>query len=120
MMRIVVVAAVLMSACESYVCTLSVEPSVVVEIYDRATGVPVAAGARGFIRDGQYQDSLKSYSGLGDGTITALAAGTERAGVYAVHVENPAYLPWDTVGVVVRSDRCHVRTARIVARLIPR
>ena len=114
---LIIVGCVIVSGCEDYACTLSVERSVIVDVFDAETGAPAAAASRGFIRQGAFRDTLEAYSGRGDGTLTSLAAGWERAGIYNVHIENPAYQSWDTTGVVVRSGQCHVRTARIAARL---
>jgi hypothetical protein len=41
----------------------------------------------------------------------------ERAGRYVVQIEADGYLPWDTVGVRVGEDDCHVRTATFTAAL---
>jgi hypothetical protein len=47
------------------------------------------------------------------------AGASERAGRYAVRVTKPGYRPWDTTGVVVTGDRCHVQTVRLDVRLQP-
>ena len=47
------------------------------------------------------------------------AGASERAGRYSVRVTKAGYRPWDTTGVVVTSDECHVRTVRLDVRLRP-
>src|SRR5687767_15677047 len=110
---------IVLAGCEPLTCTLVVERNVVVEVFDASTGVPAAAGARGWIRDGSHQDTLEAYGQLADLTPVSLAAGYERPGVYQVHIEKQGYVPWDTAGVVVKPGTCHVHTAKITARLRP-
>lgn len=113
--------AIALSGCDDDgMCLLHVERSISVEVYDAVTGEPAAAGSRGFIRDGSFTDTLDMAAFRADGRQIGLAGGWERPGIYDVHIENPAYVPWDTSGVVVKSGPCHVRPARITARLTPR
>lgn len=101
------------------ICTLSVDPGIVVTIRDATDGNPLAATARGVVRDGTFSDSLRPYGGLGDGTLTSRAAADERTGVYSVTVEHPGYAPWERVGVRVRPGECHVQAAELTADLEP-
>jgi hypothetical protein len=43
----------------------------------------------------------------------------ERAGRFALRVRKVGYRPWDTTGVVVTRDRCHVQTLRLDIQLVP-
>jgi hypothetical protein len=43
----------------------------------------------------------------------------ERAGRFGLRVTRAGYRPWDTAGVVVTRDVCHVRTIRLAVRLAP-
>ena len=101
-------------------CGASIEPAVVVEIQDARTGVPLAEGARGVVRDGAYVDSLRPHAMRGPAPFVLLsrAAALERPGIYSVTVAAPGYKTWTLHGVVVRADECHVRTRRVHAGLL--
>ena len=101
------------------ICTLSVDPGIVVTIRDATNGKSLAGTARGVVRDGEFSDSLRPYGGLGDGTLVSRAAADERPGVYTVTVEHPGYAPWERVGVRVRPGECHVQAAELMADLQP-
>lgn len=62
--------------------------------------------ANGFVRDGDYIDSLRVRNGV------AWAA-EERAGTYEIVVRKDGYMEWSQDGVVVTRDRCHVQTVRL-------
>jgi hypothetical protein len=102
---------------EPFACTANVAPGVVVEIRDGFDGTPLAATARGAVREGTYVDSLRAYGGLGNGTLVSRAAAPERPGVYSVTVEHAGYLAWQRDGVRVRAGQCHVETVQLVADL---
>lgn len=101
------------------ICTLSVDPGIIVTIRDATDGSPIAATARGLVRDGTFSDSLRPFGGLGDGTLISRAAADERPGVYTVTVEHLGYAPWQRIGVRVRPGECHVASAQLTADLQP-
>jgi hypothetical protein len=103
---------------DGLVCTTSVEPAIVVEIRDDGDDAPLAAGARGAVRDGAYVDSLRPYGGTGQGDLLSRAAADERSGTYMIEVVHPGYATWTQGGVQVVGDACHVATVRLVARLL--
>jgi hypothetical protein len=45
------------------------------------------------------------------------AAAFERRGVYTVDLQVTGYYPWDTSGIAVSRDECHVRTVNLSAAL---
>lgn len=100
------------------VCTTSVEPGVVVEVYHAETGEPAAEGARGWVREGAYVDSLRA-SGSRDGQLYSLAGAWERAGTYEVQVEKEGFSAWTREDVEVDEGECHVRTVELRADLLP-
>jgi hypothetical protein len=102
---------------DGLVCTTSVEPAIVVEIRDAADATPLAAGARGVVRDGAYTDSLRPYGSTIEGDMLTRAAADERAGTYAVEVTHPGYGTWQQLGVRVTRGGCHVETVNLVAEL---
>ncbi|MDF3052964.1 MAG: hypothetical protein K0S19_1069 [Geminicoccaceae bacterium] len=103
--------AVLTQACTEPGCTLVAVPGVVVEIRDSIDGTPLAATARGVVREGAYTDSLQ-LAGAGTDALVRSAA-YERAGVYTVIVEHEGYAQWRQDGVWVRGDDCHVETEHL-------
>jgi hypothetical protein len=106
---------------EPAACTADIRPAVAVTVQDAQTQDYLGVEPRGVARDGNYQDSLRVWST----TLTlppqvvSLAAADERRGVYTVELEADGYEPWDTAGVLVSSDECHVRTATFTAFLQP-
>lgn len=102
---------------EPYACTASVEPGIVVEIVDGETGEPIAASARGVVRDGVVQDSLAPNGFTHEGVMVSRSAAHEREGTYAVFVSHPDYELWAREGVRVREGKCHVETVTLRADL---
>jgi hypothetical protein len=51
--------------------------------------------------------------------IVSMVGAYERAGTYLVQLETEGYQPWDTSGVQVFSDECHVQTVVFTAALDP-
>ncbi|MFW6040040.1 MAG: hypothetical protein ACOC9N_03075 [Gemmatimonadota bacterium] len=100
------------------VCTTSVEPGIVVEVYHADTGEPAAEGARGRVRDGTFSDSLWVH-GARDGRLHSLAGAWERAGTYEVEVVKEGFLTWTREDVEVEEGECHVRTVELRADLVP-
>lgn len=114
------VATILIVGCditEPYTCTASVEPGIVVEIVDGDTGEPIAASARGVVRDGVFQDSLAPAGFTYEGVMVSRQAAHEREGTYAVFVSHPDYELWAREGVRVREGKCHVETVELRAEL---
>jgi hypothetical protein len=99
-------------------CTLELRYAIEVQVRDATTQGLLASYPYGVVRDGDYQDSLR-VAGNPAPVPSALVAASERPGVYAVHIEAAGYAPWDTAGVGVPSDECHVRTASFTAWLEP-
>ena len=115
-------AAVAVSACSDQgVCTEEARRAVDVEVLEAGTDQFIAAIARGILRDGSYEDSLQVVGSRGSDPAeeTTLGGAYERVGTYEVHLVADGHAPWDTTGVEVVSDGCHVVTARLTARLEP-
>ena len=116
-------AATAVAACDLLtpdLCDTGIAYGVTVEVVDSATGQPAAFGASGWVRDGQYVDSLQIVGFAGGDSLSAslLAAAEERPGTYEVFVRKPGYLDWRLPGVFARDGECGVSTARVVARLL--
>ena len=115
-----VVAAHLTGACTGNdVCILIADPVIKVQVRDAVTDEPIAGPIRGIGTDGVFQDSLVAMTFLDDPTtsVTTLGGGYERAGTYAVHLEAAGYQAWDTTGVGVFDDGCHLDATSFTARL---
>jgi len=112
-----------LTACQDpgVVCTADIRPAVEVEVRDAVSGEHLSVTPRGVARDGAFEDSLR----VGSTTlsipplIVTMVGADERAGTYLVQLEAEGYQPWDTSGVVVTGDECHVRTATFTAALDP-
>ena len=111
-----------LAACDiSEGCTLNIAAGVEVEVHDRTTEQFLTTPPHGVVREGTFQDSLE-VSGVTEDVpprVRTLSGAEERTGRYVVHIEAEGYLPWDTVGVRVGRDDCHVHTAEFTAALSP-
>lgn len=110
----------LLSGCgilEGKDCTADVRPGIVVTIVEKETGLPVAEGARGVVRDGEFQDSLHAHQFDGESRMISRASAWERRGTYSVVVDHPDYELWVRDRVEVSDDECHVRTIQLTAEL---
>jgi hypothetical protein len=118
--RAALLAAPSLVACsEPTLCTDDIRPAVEVTIVDRGTQDYLTVLPRGVVREGTFEDSLEVYSTTTEvpARVVSMIAAPERIGIYAVHVEADGYQPWDTAGVIVGRDECHVRTATFTASL---
>ena len=72
--------------------------AVVITVLDSTTGTSVAEGARGFVRDGTYADSLRPIT---TGAATTVLVGGNKVGTYEVTTERNGYREWDLKNVQV-------------------
>ena len=93
--------------------------AIVVQVRDAVTGAPLAAGARGSIRDGQYIDSLRPPSADASGRLLTLSAGQGRPGTYTVTVIHPGYQTWQQTSVLVVVGNCGLASQVLHANLEP-
>jgi hypothetical protein len=84
------------------------EATIVVQVSDAVTGVPLAAGASGAVSDGTSVDSLRPERPDVVGRVLALEASAPHAGTYSVTVVHPGYQTWHASGVVVSTSGCGV------------
>jgi hypothetical protein len=113
---------VALTACSDQgICTEDVRPAVEVEIREAGTEQFLAGLARGILRDGTFEDSLRIFGvqGSDPAEVTSLAGADERTGTYELHVVALGYASFDTAGIVVGFDGCHVETAKLTIRLEP-
>ena len=102
------------SSCRSplVACTLNLVYGLTIVVTDSTSGAPLG-GVESIVevRDGTYVDTLppfgaNEYSGAG-----------ERPGTYSVKVQRLGYRVWQSNGIRVRKDECHVIPVRVTARL---
>lgn len=88
-------------------CTAEYVSGLVLEVRERGGGGPAAQGAVATVTDGEYVEvAAGPVSGHPDAVF--IGAAGERPGTYAIQVTREGFVPWDTTGVVVEADICHV------------
>ena len=100
------------SPTDPIVCDTSARAGITVTIKDAATLEPLAANARGVVRDGAYVDSLVLVA------PDTRAAAFERAGTYSVEVRLTGYQNFNASGVRVTAGTCHVNAVVVPALLL--
>ncbi len=102
-------------------CTLNIVPGVEVEVRNRVTDDFLLTTPRGVVQEGNLEDSLRVGATTFENPprVVSLIGADERSGRYVVQIEADGYQPWDTAGVEVTADECHVRTERFTATLEP-
>ena len=114
--------AVPLAACQDPgACTQNIVPAIEVEVRDAVSGTHLSVTPRGVARDGGFEDSLRVGSTTFEDPplVVTMIGADERAGTYLVQLEAEGYQAWDTSGVRVTRDECHVRTASFTAELEP-
>jgi len=107
---------------EPVYCTGSIEPGIVVRITEIGSGRPLAAGAKGVLRDGGFVDSLRPYGFTLDVDSLVMitrSGANERTGEYQVDVLHPGYAPGSLTGIRVDRGPCHVNTRIVEVSLRP-
>ncbi|HET7274543.1 MAG TPA: hypothetical protein VFI91_05160 [Longimicrobiaceae bacterium] len=106
----------------SYVCTADVRPGIMVRVEDAVTGAPIAEGATGIAREGDYTEELQitGWENLpsGEQVATTLSGLNERPGTYDVTIDKAGYVPWQAENVRITEGLCHVETVELTAELI--
>ena len=97
---------------DQVVCTMEARSSISIAVLDAATGDSLGVTPTGTVRDGSFEEALQAFG-------SQLSGPFERKGTYDVTVTAPGYASWDTTGVVVTADECHVQTVQLTARLAP-
>lgn len=93
-------------------CTMEARSSISVSVLDAATGDSPGVTPAGTVRDGEFEEALQVFG-------NSLSGPFEREGTYDVSITAPGYAGWDTTGVVVTADECHVKTVVLTVRLAP-
>ncbi len=115
--------AILFAACETYEpsinCTAIAVPAIAVAVMDSVTGASAADGARVYVRDGAFVDTLSAPPIIVPGEPNYFSGPFERPGTYVVTVEKIGYKMWSRSGITVTEDECHVITVTLAAELVP-
>lgn len=109
----------LLSACSSpndVVCTLIAVPGINVLVRDSVSGAFGSNGATATAVDGTYTDT-NGFPAISTQPELPISLAYEREGTYAVTVAKTGYKAWNTSGIRVTRDVCHVRTVTLTARL---
>lgn len=109
----------LLAACpqnplEDTVCTMEARSAITVEMRDARTGAELTGPATLTVRDGAFVETAEIPAEL-----SSIGVAHERAGVYVVTVKKAGYREWTRANVAVKSDECHVQTAKLRADLEP-
>jgi hypothetical protein len=118
------VGAIATTACSSgtapnVACTLNYVYGLAIRVQNAATGSALSDSALVQVMDGAY---VETYRYLGppnqqfSGTISAAG---ERAGTYSIAIRKAGFAPFDTAGIRVTRDACHVHTVTVIANLQP-
>ena len=89
--------------------------AIAVEVHDHASGTPVYAETKLFVRSGAHRDSAFALVGY-QPELPRLGAG-DIAGTYDVLVTNPAYQDWFVSGISVTRGTCTLNTVFLQASL---
>ena len=95
------------------VCTLEARAGITVDVRDSASNALVGRNSRIIAREGAAADTSHDTA-FGDGPFGIVY---ERAGTYAVTVEQTGYKTWLQTDVQVTKGACHVNGVLLTARL---
>jgi hypothetical protein len=94
------------------ICTALYAFGLTVTTVDAETGDSLTVTPMGIARDGAFSDTMQVFG-------NRLMGAGERAGTYNITVTAPGYARWDTTGIMVTADECHVHGVGLTARLAP-
>lgn len=97
------------------VCTTQFVYGLGITVQNAATGAAITDSASVVVKDGSYTESYT----LGGQPGGVIAAAGERAGTYSISIRKGEFAPYDTVGIKVTKDACHVQPVQVVAKLQP-
>jgi len=112
-------ALLLVSACgsDSFSCTTSYDPGILIRVTDSTSGTLISCGARAVVTAGTYSETVANPSGPSCFDSAMLMAAFERPGTYAVTVSKAGYLDFTINDVVVTAGVCHVIPVTVEAPL---
>ena len=96
-------------------CDPRLTPSIVIEVRDAATGVPITGGLRGIASGEESHLEISRASAAG-----SVLAFDVPPGRYQLRVEHADYAPWSLADVEVRRLQCDEAVVELRAALSPR
>ena len=108
------------SALESdfVVCTAEYVPGLIIRVVEARSRTPLGGFTAVLRLDSAGAswpvDSIHSSAGHSEWRTAY-----ERAGTYGLRIKRSGYRTWDTAGIHLTADRCHVNTITLEARLQP-
>jgi hypothetical protein len=100
-------------------CTAIYVYGISLEVQNALTGARITDSAAVQVTDGSY---VESYNYLGPASQPysgVLSAAGERAGTYSISIRKNGFAPYDTTGIKVTRDLCHVHPVEVIANLQP-
>ncbi len=118
------VAFLALTACSSstptgVACTAIYVYGISLKVQNATTGAAITDSATVRITDGSYVESYNYLGPAGQPASGILSAAGERAGSYSISIRKDGFAPYDTSGVTVTKDVCHVHPVEVVAKLQP-
>ena len=98
-------------------CTGDPVYGLAITVENAATGAPVTDSASVVISDGSYVESYHYLGAAGQPASGTIHAASERAGTYNISIRKSGYAAYDTAGVNVTKDACHVQPVQVIAKL---
>ena len=98
-------------------CTAIYVYGISLKVQDAVTGARITDSAVVRITDGSYVESYNYLGPADQPTSGMLAAAGERAGTYSISIRKTGFAPYDTTGIKVTRDVCHVHPVQVIANL---
>ena len=102
---------------EGFDCGAIETPALVIDVYDKETGLALLCGVTVSIRDGDF--TQEQSMGEGEDCVTniadAFSLARDREGQYDITVMKEGYVDWVQYDTVVSSNICTVNTIRVQA-----
>ncbi len=92
---------------------------IALKVQNAVTGAPVTDSASVLVTDGSYVESYGYLGPAGQPLSGMISAAGERAGTYSISIRKTGFMPYDTAGVKVTRNSCHVNPVAIIAKLQP-
>jgi hypothetical protein len=99
-------------------CSADARPGLEIAVRDAGTGAALG-GFTVVLRADSSGERAPLDSGTFPATPGVWRGALEQAGRFAVRVTRPGYAEWDSAGVVVSRDECHVMLRRLDVLLSP-
>ena len=105
---------------ELIACTAVYVYGIRVNLNDSITGEAISTCDVSYsITEGAHIDTNEFTGGISCENITFIRGAGERSGVYDVNIKKSGYELWESIGVIVNNDYCHVVPVVLEAFLVP-